>query len=552
MNILKSSIYDLFNGQKAFRIPVYQRAYSWDRVNLSQFLDDIKEASQGKNEYFFGNVLIENNSDIIDGQQRITTILIFIRALLDILPQNMSEENNFRKDFILEDFLIYRNVPKLTVIEYDRDYFKSLIINGDDDKSNPSTPSQVRIKEAKEYFKTELKKLELETIKSMYYTVCKAQIITIPFENKKDSVLMFELQNNRGKSLTNMEKLKSFISYQIYIHAQNKQQVELKLSEVIGMFEDIYRELKNINANEDSVLRYFNISKFGFTYREDDPKLNYKKHLKEQCFESHEVIKWIDDYVKNLKNAFLDFKEFEKTEYIKQFRALERWEVYPFVIKAYSMLRQNSQELVQVFKALEIIAFRDRAADTRADLASRLNSALDFSNSAELVDKLRKICNGDMTIQYWGDERISANLTNINDIKLLNYIFVKYENFLRQKHSTKRGYVFENNVKDPQIEHISPQTEPNEKLASGYSEYDQIFFEKYINSIGNKVLIAGSHNASIGNKPFLDKLSSYNEADLMQLKEVCSFATDNKIWDKKAIEKRQISLVNFIQETWRY
>ena len=64
-------------------------------------------------------------------------------------------------------------------------------------------------------------------------------------------------------------------------------------------------------------------------------------------------------------------------------------------------------------------------------------------------------------------------------------------------------------IKDPQLEHIAPQTE-NEEPEAGYDEYDEEFIEEYLDCWGNYLLISKSHNSSIGNKPFAVKLASYN------------------------------------------
>lgn len=70
----------------------------------------------------------------------------------------------------------------------------------------------------------------------------KAELIQITFKEKKDSVLMFELQNNRGKDLTNMEKLKSYLAYQIYTYCGKE--AENKLDGITKVFESIYRFVK--------------------------------------------------------------------------------------------------------------------------------------------------------------------------------------------------------------------------------------------------------------------------------------------------------------------
>ena len=176
----------------------------------------------------------------------------------------------------------------------------------------------------------------------------KAQIIKLEFDNKKDSVLMFELQNNRGKDLTNMEKLKSYLAYQIYTYS-DKDSAETKLDEMTSVFKEIYRVVNDIKQlNEDAILGYFNIatSKFGFAYREDNNSLNYKKELKD-IKDSEEKLAWIDKYVKSLKDAFFDFKTFmkSKSDYKEYLLHLNVAATYPFVIKAYRLFRNDEEEV---------------------------------------------------------------------------------------------------------------------------------------------------------------------------------------------------------------
>lgn len=576
-----TNIKTFFEGSKQYAIPVYQRAYSWEEKQWDEFLEDLKEATKSDNHYFFGNVLLEksNNevSDIIDGQQRVTTIIIFARALCNELQNRAKTEtlksNMSNKEFIQyiqEDYLINRNKPKLEAVEYDRDYFRDFIIKGDSAKHEPQTPSQERIKNAKEFFEKKLKdtkNFSTDNLLAIFEAMEKAELIQITFKEKKDSVLMFELQNNRGKNLTNMEKLKSYLAYQIYTYCG--EEAENKLDDITKVFENIYRLLRDIETNEDSILNYFNISKsnFGFTYRENDNTKNYKMELKNIKMPK-EKIAWIDEYVKELKNAFVDFKEFEKSQSIYgiYLRHLDVKPIYPLVIKAYRLFRDDKETLEQVFKALEIIAFRHKLTKRGADLASRLNSVIkDFDSISNLVNGLKKVCGEEEW--YWGNNEIINNSLVIayrnyekdQDKKksALPYLLMRYENALRSKDAKTSGYKFTlEDIESLQIEHIAPQTETIDKSgkrkASGYCNYDKEFDELYINCIGNLLLIAGSHNASIGNEPFNKKLESYETSPLAQHREVKNFVVNKGMWDKDAIDKRHEVLENFVLETWSF
>ncbi|TKX29626.1 DUF262 domain-containing protein [Campylobacter sp. MIT 12-5580] len=562
MDVSKESIKKFFSAEKEFFIPVYQRAYSWEQSQWQAFLEDLKEAQKGENSYFFGNVLLEEldsdfRYDIIDGQQRLSTIAIFIRACIEVLAQMNIPDSDISKDEFLhriqEDYLIYRDKAKLQAVEYDRDYFDDFIIKGVTNKHEPQTPSQERIKKAKDFFVKELKKLTVEDMLKIFEVMQSAEILSIPFSNKKDSVLMFELQNNRGKDLTNMEKLKSYLAYQIYTYSNDP---EAKLKEISKIFEEIYRLIKDIKKGEDSILSWFNISRTDFSYRENDNSLNYKKELK-QIDEADQKIKWINGYMCELKNAFVDFKSFENSSsiYKEYLEWLDVSEVYPFVIKAYRLFRTDATKLEQVFKSLEIIAFRDKFVGTKANLASRLSKVLkEFHSPENLVESLKAVCSEKE--KYWSDEALD-DLSRATrywvDSKVLQYLFMRYENYLRQKDTTKKAYRFSlNDIEKPEIEHIAPQKEDKEKLASGYCKYDEEFIDSYLHSIGNLVLISKSHNASIGNKPFVDKLQSFKNNSLIQQAQIETFIITKNIWDKKAIDKRCEALEKFVLETWSF
>ncbi|EHE0559182.1 DUF262 domain-containing protein [Campylobacter upsaliensis] len=556
MKPTESTLKEFFEGDKQFFIPVYQRAYSWEESQWKTFLEDLEEATKGENHYFFGNVLLEkdgnNRLDIIDGQQRLTTIIIFVRCLVNVLDSKGYDKEQL--DYIKQDYLENRKKPKLNALEYDGDYFYDVIIANSDNKHKSQTPSQERILKAKEFFTKELKNKEIAQLEEIFRAMQKAQIIKLEFSNKKDSVLMFELQNNRGKDLTNMEKLKSYLAYQIYTYS-DKDSAETKLNEMTSVFKEIYRVVVNDikQLNEDAILGYFNIatSKFGFAYRENDDSLNYKKELKD-IKDSEAKLAWIDEYVKGLKNAFFDFNTFteSKSEYKDYLLHLNVADTYPFVIKAYQLFRNDEEKLERVFKALEVIAFRDKLVSTRAKIRDKLNGALkNFDSVEKLESGIKNICDKEW---YWTDEKVKEALSpeQYTLEKIAPYIFMRYENALRNKNTRTKGYIFTlQEIQKPQIEHITPQTKNDEKVASGYCEYDEEFKKFYLNCIGNLMLIAQSHNISIGNNPFADKLQSYEKSPIAQHREIKEFA-NGEVWDKDSIDKRHKKLEEFVLKTW--
>jgi uncharacterized protein with ParB-like and HNH nuclease domain len=549
MQFRPTTILGLFDSsQKHFEIPVYQRAYSWDLDNWDALLNDLKEQISGENNYFYGNLLLETvkkevKYEIIDGQQRLTTLTIFMRAMLDVLEKR-SKKESFDFDFDSKKSIYLKNGGniKLRVIEYDRACFESLIIEGKKSFS-VATPSQTRIDKAKKHFKKELDKLTTDELLKILDKIEETELTCIELKGKKDSALMFELQNNRGKDLTNMEKLKSYFMYQMYVYSP-EDETDSNVEYVSNIFKLIYLLINDLKTlNEDSVLIYHcNAYIKGYNYRTLDD-------IKEVFKESTDKVAWIKEFIDELHTSFSNIKKMDNSQlkYLKDLRKLSiPVFVYPFVIKGYKFFGDSNDKLNALYHILEIAVFRYKLINSRADLISRLNEIL-ISFDGNLINLRQHFKDKFNEAWYWGDDRIEEYLNGfMYNNSVLHYLLWKYENSIQNK-----GYDADNGViENEQIEHISPQTPTDgEPLASGYevteeNEYDDEFVEDYLNCLGNLMLISGSHNASIGNKPFNDKLDSYNSNPLLNQQAEIKEYVDNKKWTKQSIDDRHEKIVD--------
>lgn len=226
------------------------------------------------------------------------------------------------------------------------------------------------------------------------------------------------------------------------------------------------------------IISYYNQVKceFGYDYRENDNDLNYKKVLK-NITDTKEKLEFIDDYILGLKQAFLDFKSFCKCGdyYAKLILELDVDPIYPFIIKAYQLYRDNKNELGKIFEALEIMAFRQKIIKG-ADLRTKLNTLLkdDFKDTNSLIEGLKKASEKDRGGTEWYDavgRTFSYNAYSRANKDITKYILKRYEDHLRQTSPKTSGYqsLFDDGIKY-EIEHIAPQTE-NKQENSGYCDY---------------------------------------------------------------------------------
>ena len=135
-----TSIKQMLAGNRIF-VPTYQRAYSWDteletsnlpkQVNV--FLSDLEEYNRSltKSQYYFGHFLFEEKDDkkfgVVDGQQRMTTIIIFLSALFSRLEQIRPLKEGERETF--EDIIKRNSTYRFETVDYDKQLFKDYVID---------------------------------------------------------------------------------------------------------------------------------------------------------------------------------------------------------------------------------------------------------------------------------------------------------------------------------------------------------------------------------------------------------------------------------------
>jgi len=158
----------LEDSSSYYKVPEYQRAYEWDtnekrkRNQVKEFWEDLNEFIDGRSDFPMGNIIILKKGDeheVVDGQQRVTTSLILIKSIIDRLKKLGYERkaNELKDKYIVfqeKDFTKIKFRPQ----EYDRNFWDDFIVYGKNNRTT-ETPSQKKIKEAKEFFDKSLRSL---------------------------------------------------------------------------------------------------------------------------------------------------------------------------------------------------------------------------------------------------------------------------------------------------------------------------------------------------------------------------------------------------------
>lgn len=567
------TIQKLFDAKnRQFEIPAYQRSYSWGKTQIEQFIDDLRNASS---HYYLGHFLFEASSDntllIIDGQQRLTTCVIFFSSLRNELSgrKQNGEYVNIDLDDIADYYIrdIRKGTQKFKTVEYDNNFFVNEVIDRTDNSQEPATRSQEKIRKAKEMFDDVLAKTETNEIERWYNLIQNATITQYVVSNKAEAAQIFAFQNDRGKALSKLEILKSYFMLQIYLSSVDKDLINENIKYLENEFSTIYQRIVNVDEKEDDVINYYWRAVSGKGYYSDEIVEGVKKQLSEQ----DDKIVWIKNFVSGVAQAFDTVLKVKKSDYsyiVNLFDLNNMALSYPFFIKC-DRCKAADNTFKRMARFLENITFRSLIRGGRADVESRLNWFLiNGGTDGEIdggIDAMINKIKTDWWWGYWSDNELMRCVDTgwFYKNRVDNYLLWKYELYLcNENHPKPHQVTFKDLIRNESIEHIAPQTPTNgDPIANGYGVYDDkenlqngIISGNWLNCVGNLMLISQSHNSSIGNKPFTEKLASYGKDNLLnQQKEIIDFVEDknNPIWDKTAIEKRHEKIKEAVRNIWR-
>ena len=555
-----TNICRMLSGNNIY-VPNYQRAYSWDTESdavkttrhVNTFLIDLQDyvKSESSSRYYFGHFLFEEKNEtcfgIIDGQQRLTTITIFLAALFNRLKEfrNLTEE----EDFAYKSMIKVGQTYHFSTVDYDNQLFKDYVVNQIKTEHNGlDTKSKQRIVNAYDFFVKEFSQMGEQQIVSLLNAVMNASCTTHIVKNESEAIQMFIFQNNRGKKPSNLEIIKAQFLYNVHLYGGAEDEKNDLIDEIKNRFEGIYKSISKIEhkIDEDNVLTY-TLRIFYNSLWENNAIQRVNSEL-----EIDTRIDFSRDFTRKLASCFEQITAFfnSEREYIIYHSLIlfgNNGLLFPFFIKAL-LYKISENNMLRLASSLESIFVRARIIGTRADLTSRLNDIFQkFDGDVEpIITRIDWMKKQDGWWGYWNDKEFERSLQGWIRHDLGKILLWKYENYLIQSEG-KLGYspIRYDAILNPHLEHIAPQTE-NPK--NGYGEYDDEFKNQYIDCLGNYLLLSAYHNISIGNIPFEQKRETYTQ--LRQQQEVREMTEADRYWDKDKIKMRKDKILKFLLETF--
>jgi uncharacterized protein with ParB-like and HNH nuclease domain len=298
------TIEDILFSNSRFRIPRYQRPYSWGIDHVTDFWGDLiwQDDSDFIGSFIFNNESVRESGviEVIDGQQRLLTITIFISVLRNIAKElGVSDiASRYERQCIMFEDKKGNQTPRIECGDSTKGFFWKYVQDpGRSIKdSNPFREEERKIKGNYEYFyqrvAEELKKYsekskKLNYLQDLRERIGNLQAINISINSEEDAYQIFETTNARNLELSVADLLKNLVFKKIK-EKGGKDLAKETWTEIVRNVEETDTDLKRF-------LRYFWISKYKFV-------------TEKQLFKAikREITKW-DDFLDELFNASVDY-----------------------------------------------------------------------------------------------------------------------------------------------------------------------------------------------------------------------------------------------------
>lgn len=545
-------IKDLFEKSCQYVVPRYQRDYVWNKTNWSELISDIKFTLNSSNNlqwsHFLGTIVLNNKTDqdnnlansgitlyeIVDGQQRLTTIYILFACIVYRFKEMKTEDSKSRVKYIHDTFLtsLAANSKRILMIDnekmnHDLQYLITDVMNNESITKN-------FFSDLFSYFYDEIKNYDFYELDGFLNKLLTINIVEIISDQEEEIYNIFEVLNARGRPLKQMELLKNHVMK--YIQPHSNDYIDMA-KEKWNKIEKNYSHLTDI----DSLLIHFS-----------------KCYIKKDAESANKVYKLIKDEIRIEDLSILLDSLYEYSNAYKKVTtpSIENEYIDYFDIK-------RNKQIRSLLAAVEVI-FTKGIIDESIKLAVYRNLRNYFfifnvcSHTSNKTDKIVSKASYDIyhcntknhfkmlfTKFFFDLEKMISNDENMRSMFINNQAF-KYSNHnsAYKRNGRMVKYILFNIYKSMQKDtNLSSDQLTIEHLNSDDGSNDN-------SSIFNLTLTSSEINAEkLKNKPVLEKIKILSEESSIFYNKNLDTYIINGIFD---FSKRKEDLLNQIFDYFKF
>ncbi len=544
MKATQSTINDFFAlTSTIFSIPVYQRNYTWEEENCEKLLQDIINISQNKKTHFMGSItyilhLIDDEKSlrqlqefvIIDGQQRITTIMLLLKAI----------ETKIQNEGIKKEIGNLLNLSgqrlRLKPIKSDREAFDLVMQNRSDEIQGVS-----HIKNNYRFFTKELDKYLVKgyRIEEIYGAFLRLKIVAIGLEiGEDDPQVVFESINATGVQLKGLDLIRNYL-----MMGENSDNQKHLYETYWVPLEDWLGE-KDLNDFIKTYLRIYLEDRF----KEGEREVYY-------ALKAHHR----DNFPNNIQALMSDMREYGRIYQIfldRDHHFLERGDpqqlaklrlrikdlmkikfgvAKPFILRCARDFEEGKLDYENFHEILQILISYYVRRSVCGDPTAALNKVL-YSLYRQLeenvsADALKRYLGKSVGQAFPNDDRIRAAflVRNASAVQVCKFILLEIEKLSNAEPPREENL---------EVEHFYPKT-PTQEWRDKVGDYFT-FEQDHLNNFGNLTLTG--QNSRLGNKSYEAKIELMEQHSSLHLNDYFINNTDS--WGIEEVKARSEYLAN--------
>lgn len=536
----------LLEGEDTYSIPVYQRNYAWSEGQWEQLYNDVCKIDildESDSKYFLGPIILLKKGpnshggelyDVVDGQQRLTTITLLLLAMHKYTKNagNDYMSKNTLKYLQIEGEEINDNKIKLKPNNEDQEVFNALF----DLEGKLKGKITSNIEGSYNYFYNKFES-DPSGIKEFFNKVKKLHIVLITLTPNDNVHLTFESINSKGEPLKSGDLIRNYILMDIELpHEQEK------------CYNEYWKKIENFvgNGMEDFMMRYLSY-KFSVSVVKGNIYSDFKNYTKSYAKngDKKNLLLDIKKYAEFYANI-MGFKSHENAHIQKgldSIRGLDTKVCTPYFFDLLTKFEDGSITLSECIKAMKIIEsyilrrlFVFQTTQGFNKLFVSIANAIEKSGEGYIEGLEKVLQKKDFALKFPTDEEFREALTKKEAYFLkgtIKYFLHTYESYFNDSF----------NGSELHIDHIMPQ--------KWSKDWDPVEWEKaqeVVHTIGNLNLVLNSKNKSAGNKGKVYK-ASIDTGNRLKLNESVK---GNDEWSRKSIENRSAKMADEALKIWQY
>lgn len=562
-NTTNSTFRQLLGNGLSYRVPPFQRDYSWTEDEWDDLWQDIIGLREegGEPSHYMGYLVLQSSDskrfEIIDGQQRITTISVMILAALghlqDLVASGLDPQNNTRRKEQLQSSYIGYLDPvslvsrsKLELNRHNNRFYQTYLVPLQTLPQRGLNSSEHLLRKAFQWFKERIKGLVGTTAESGVNTamfidslVDQLFFTVITVTDELNAFKVFETLNARGVRLSATDLLKNYLFS--VISTQDTHETELKALEerwerIVGVlgsesFPEFLRVFWNSRHRLVRKSDLFKTIRRGVTTR--DQAFALLRDL-DQSAEVYAALRDPHDQIWNSdeRAALQQLLMFNVRQPLAMLMACH-----------FQYFHEERTAFTRILKAIAVVSFRYNVICNLQtheqerlynDIARKVTDST-YARPMEVISSLRGVYPDDDQFKAaFSDKELRT--TNSHNKKVVRYILFEIE---RQR----SGQDFDFESATYNLEHILPE-HPTE----AWGHLDEAKQDRLIYRIGNMTPLEANRNRDLGNGDYAMKRSVYQESTFQITRAI---AEHYETWDEQKIDSRQTQMATIAAGIWK-